>query len=154
MNNLQQEITKTQAQLKKLQEQLEATKTITIETAPVGTTLPDGTVVVARYEDSVLIAAPSTTQVQCQWTPEFQPVFDSLKKEGFIPSQWYVPSLKELELAYKNCSKQFSATSYWSSTEISSACAFYVYFSNGFTDIDGKASTFCVRAFRCVYLDT
>ena len=148
---LQTEIQKTQEQLKKLQEQLEAAKSITIETAPVGTTLPDGTVVIARYEDSVLLAAPSTTEVYCEWTPEFQPVFDSLKKHGFIPAQWYVPSKEELKLAYKNCSEQFSSR-YWSSTEYSSTDAYNVYFNNGYASNNNKTYINCVRAFRRVYL--
>ena len=153
---LQQEIQKTQEQLQRLQEQLEASKTITIETAQPGDTLPDGTVVIERYSDSVLIAAPSTTEVYCEWTPEFQPAFDSLKKRGFIPSQWHVPSLKELQLAYKNCKEQFANGFYWSSTEFGSKfdSACYVNLNTGKTDYYFKPSPFCVRAFRRVYLDT
>lgn len=147
LQKLHQEITKTQQQLQRLQEQLEAAKAITIETAPVGTVLFDGTVVIARYEDSVLLAAPKSTEVKAEWTPEFKPVFDSLKKEGFIPSQWYVPSPKELQLAYDNCRNQFSSPFYWSST---SAC--YVNFNYGIALNTVKTFTSCVRAVRRIVL--
>ena len=150
---LQQEISKTQEQLQRLQEQLEIAKAITIETAQPGDTLPDGTVVVARYEDSVLLAAPKTTEVECKWTPEFPEVFKSLKKEGFIPSQWHVPSKEELKLAYKNCKQMFSSTNYWSSMEYRYEDAFYVNFLDGLIYDFHKAYTnISVRAFRRVYL--
>jgi hypothetical protein len=149
---LQQEIQKTQKQLQKLQEQLEASKVVTIETAQPGDTLPDGCVVVARYEDSVLIAAPAITEVYCKLTPEFSEVFESLKSQGFIPSQWYVPSVKELQLAYKNCKEQFSSALYWSSTEFSSTIAFFVFFINGSAASSSKTAAYCVRPFRRVVL--
>ena len=149
---LQQEIQKTQEQLRKLQEQLEASKVVTIETAQPGEILPDGCVVVARYEDSVLIAAPAITEVRCKWTPEFSEVFESLKEHGFIPAQWYIPSQKELKLAYKNCKKHFSSTDYWSSTESSSTSAYIVLFDIGGTSGNNKANSYCVRAFRRVVL--
>lgn len=148
---LKAEIEATQAQLQRLQEQLEKTK-VTIETAQPGDTLPDGCLVVARYKDSVLIAAPSTTEVRCKWTPEFPEVFESLKAHGFIPAQWYIPSVKELELAYRNCKEQFSSTYYWSSTESSSTSACRVNFSDGCTFNRTKTLIFCVRAFRRVVL--
>jgi hypothetical protein len=148
---LKAEIEATQAQLQRLQEQLEKTK-VTIETAQPGDTLPDGCIVVERYSDSVLIAAPASTEVRCKWTPEFSEVFESLKSHGFIPDQWYVPSKEELQLAYENCEKQFSSTNYWSSTECSSTSAFGVCFFFGLTLDYSKTFFFCVRAFRRVVL--
>lgn len=149
LQQLQTEIQKTQAQLQKLQEQLENSK-VTIETAPVGTVLPDGCVVVERYPNSILIAAPSNTEVKCKWTPDFPDVFTKLTEAGFIPAQWHVPSPKELQLAYKNCKEQFSSPFYWSSTESSSTDAYDVHFTNGFTFGLSKAFSSCVRAFRRV----
>jgi hypothetical protein len=149
---LKAEIEATQKQLKKLQEQLEASKSVTIETAQPGDTLPDGCVVIARYDDSILIAAPSTTEVECKWTPEFPEVFESLKDHGFIPAQWYIPSVKELELAYRNYKEQFSSTFYRSSTEYSSTSAFFLYFNNANTLNCNKTYCNCVRAFRRVVL--
>jgi len=149
---LQQEIEATKAQLQRLQEQLETSKSVTIETAQPGDTLSDGCVVIARYDDSILIAAPSTTEVRYKWTPEFPEVFKSLKAHGFIPAQWYVPSKEELHLAYDNCEKQFSSTSYWSSTETSSTSPFNVLFFNGFAFNCDKTFAYCVRAFRRVVL--
>jgi len=149
---LQQEIEATKAQLQRLQEQLETSKSVTIETAQPGDTLPDGCVVIARYDDSILIAAPANTEVRCKWTPEFSEVFESLKSQGFSPSQWYVPSLKELLLAYRNCKQQFSSTYRWSSTGHSSTNAYNVNFFNGYTGFSNKALTLCVRAFRRVVL--
>ena len=144
---LQQEIQATQKQLQKLQEKLESSK-VTIENAPVGAVLPDGCIVVERYKDSILIAAPKETEVRCEWTPEFEPVFTSLKEHGFIPCQWHVPSQEELELAYKNCRQRFSSAFYWSSTERNSSHAWPVFFNLGICCYSGKTSTYCVRAFR------
>ena len=148
---LQQEIQATQEKLKKLQEKLESSK-VTIENAPVGAVLPDGCIVVERYKDSILIAAPEITEVQSTWTPEFEPVFNSLKEHGFVPSQWYIPSKEELQLAYKNCRQRFSSTRYWSSTEDTSSGAWSVYFLIGSCGCSDKTFTHCVRAFRRVYL--
>ena len=149
---LLQSIQETEEQLNKLKQQLNNYKAPTIQDANVGDTLEDGCVVVARYEDSVLIAAPAITEVLCKWTPEFPEVFESLKSQGFISAQWYVPSQKELKLAHKNCKNQFSSTLYWSSTEFSSANAYTVSFLNGRTNCLTKTLSNCVRAFRRVAL--
>ena len=148
---LQQEIQATQEKLKKLQEKLESSK-VTIENAPVGAVLPDGCIVVERYKDSILIAAPESTGVKCTWTPEFKDVFTSLKNHGFNPSQWHVPSQEELQLTYKNCKEQFSSAFYWSSTENSSMDAFGVRLGDGRSNGCLKTYACHVRAFRCVYL--
>ena len=146
---LQAEIQKTQEQLKKLQEKLESSK-VTIENAQPGDIFSDGCVVVERYKDSILIAAPKETEVRCEWTPDFPDVFTSLKDHGFIPCQWYIPPKEELQLAYKNCRQRFSTTRYWSSTEDTSSFAWGVDFSFGNCFYCNKAYVRCVRAFRRV----
>ena len=146
---LQQEIIKTQYKLKKLQEQLEATKSFNIKTAPIGKTLPMGTVI-ERYNNCVIVAAPESTVVRCTWSQGFKPVFDSLKNYGFIPSQWYIPTKEELQLAYRNCRDQFSSTCYWSSTKMSSVKAYRITTYNGNAFGDDMNSYWWARAFRRV----
>jgi hypothetical protein len=148
---LQQEIEKTQKQLNRLQEQLNKSFP-TIEEANVGELLEDGCVVIEKYNGLVLIAAPKVTEVECNWTPEFKCVFDKLKEHNFIPSQWFIPSLKQLALAYKNAKQYFSPTFHWSSTEASSTStlACDVNFRFGSQGTYSKSNRFWVRAFRFV----
>jgi hypothetical protein len=148
---LQQEIEKTQEQLNRLQEQLNKAFP-TIEEANVGELLEDGCVVIAKYDGLVLIAAPKETEVLCKWSEEFTDVFESLKEHGLNPSQWFIPSQKQLKLAYRDANQYFSSTYYWSSTEASSTCACYVNFNNGVQSSGSKTGTGCVRAFRFIEL--
>jgi hypothetical protein len=148
---LQQEIEKTQKQLNRLQEQLNNTFP-TIEDAKPGDLLEDGCVVIEKYNGLVLVAAPRETEVRWVWTPEFQPVFDKLMEHHFNPSQWFIPSHKQLKLAHKNAKQYFSSTNYWSSTEASSSNACVVDFNIGRQYSFNKTNTNCVRAFRFVEL--
>jgi hypothetical protein len=122
----------------------------TLQDANPGDELEDGTVVIEKYGNAALIAAPKDTEVRCKWTPEFTPVFDKLKKKGFNPSQWFIPSQKQLKLAYTNAEQHFSSAYYWSSTEASSTTACLVNFNFGTQGTSSKACTLCVRAFRFV----
>jgi hypothetical protein len=124
----------------------------TLQDANPGDKLEDGTVVIAKYNGAVLIAAPIETEVQCEWTPEFQPVFDNLKEHGFNSSDWFIPSEKQLKLAYKNAKQQFSSANYWSSTEETSTFACLVAFLNGRPFVGGMEGMCSVRAFRLVEL--
>jgi hypothetical protein len=123
----------------------------TLQDANPGDLLEDGTVVVEKYGNAVLIAAPSITEGMCTWSKEFSDVFEALKSQGFNPSQWFVPSREQLKLAYKNAKQQFSSTSHWSSTEASSTGAYVVYFNNdGLQNTLSKTFKSYVRAFRLV----
>jgi hypothetical protein len=122
-----------------------------IQEAKPGDLLEDGTVVIEKYNGAALIAAPSITEYMCTWSKEFSDVFEALKSQGFNPSQWFIPSRKQLKLAYKNAKQHFSSVSYWSSTEASSASAYVVYFNNdGLQNTLSKTFKSYVRAFRLV----
>jgi hypothetical protein len=88
--------------------------------------------------------------VKATWSKEFAEVFQKLKEQGFNPSQWFVPTKEQLQLAYKTIRDEFSATFYWSSTELTAAIAFFVSFYIGGSCFNNKSGTLCVRAFRCV----
>jgi hypothetical protein len=147
-----------QQRLETIQQEAEAIKQQlkksfpSIQEANPGDKLEDGTVVIAKYSNAVLIAAPKETEVDCEWSKEFSDVFESLKEHGLNPSQWFIPSQEQLKLAHNNAKQHFSSEFYWSSTEASSTFACSVFFSNGNQGTYSKVSTYCVRAFRFVEL--
>lgn len=61
---------------------------------------------------------------------------------------WYLPSKAELDLLYNKMDVVggFSATNYWSSTEVSKSKAWNQVFAGGFTEKDSKRFTLNVRA--------
>jgi hypothetical protein len=146
---LLQSIQETEEQLNKLEEQLNK-KTPTIQESVVGDTLEDGSIVLKKENGLALVVAPKSTEVQCQWTKEFSEVFESLKNNGFNPSQWFIPTLEQLRLAYKVIPNEFNKTWYWSSSEGSASCACIVNFNNGNQGIRNKSNPSCVRSVRCV----
>ena len=147
---LQQEVQNLETKLQEFREQLNQCKEVTIETASVGDTLEDGSIVLKKENGLALLVAPQSTQVEATWSKEFPEVFEALKSQGFNPSQWSVPTQEQLILAYRNVPNEFSSTSYWSSTEYNAPLACVVSFSTGISGIYSKACTFRVRAFRCV----
>jgi hypothetical protein len=124
----------------------------TLQEANPGDELEDGTVVIEKYGNAALIAAPKTTEVAYKWTPEFTPVFDKLKEHNFNPSQWFIPSQKQLALAYTNAQQMFAPSSayYWSSDEANYTCAYVVNLFYGALATGIKTATNSVRAFRFV----
>ena len=120
-----------------------------IEDAVVGDILADGCIVIQKFDGAALIAAPIITECTCVWG-QFEYVFNNLAKQGFTPSQWFIPSVEQLKLAHKLIPDFFSAMNYWSSTEASSTAACGVNFGNGFQGTGSKTSSFCVRAFRLI----
>jgi len=147
---LLQTIRETEQQLEKLKEQLKAQKAPTIQNARVGDTLGDGSIVLKKEDGLALVVAPMATEVTCPWSEEFSEVFDRLAELGFIPSQWFVPTVEQLNLAYKVIPKEFNRTWYWSSSEFIASNACCVSFFNGFQYNGNKSCTNCVRAFRSV----
>jgi hypothetical protein len=154
----QQEVIKTnEAELKRLKKLLKITFP-TLEEAQPGDKLEDGCIVIERYPKTIfynerlLIAAPKETEVECQWTPEFQPVFDKLKEHGLNPSDWFIPSVKQLKLAFKNASYRFPHTYYWSSEEIGPFRAYFVGYLSRVENPSRKTFTFWTRAFRFIEL--
>ena len=164
-DQLQSKIRELEEELKTFKEQLNNYKEITIETAVPGDTLEDGSIVLKKENGLALLVAPASTEVVCQWSKAFPEVFDKLKVEGFNPSQWFVPTQEQLELAYDYrfvptqeqlelayslIRHHFSGDRYWSSTEASSTNACSQNFSLGNLGTGTKADSFRVRAFRCV----
>ena len=147
---LQQEVQNLETKLQEFREQLNTYKAVTIKTAGIGDTLEDGSIVLQKSDGLALLVAPKNTEVEAEWSKEFPEVFEKLKSNGFNPSQWFIPTLEQLKLAYENIPNEFSPTLYWSSTEINSTLACNVYFNNGTTYTYVKTYTNCVRAFRCV----
>jgi len=147
---LQTEVQNLETKLQEFREQLNQCKEVTIETASVGDTLEDGSIVVKKSNGLALLVAPKNTEVEATWSKEFSEVFQALKSRGFNPSQWFIPTQEQLKLAYRNVPNEFSSTSYWSSTEGNATNACYVYFNIGFSGYCNKTNVSCVRAFRCV----
>lgn len=147
---LQQEVQNLEAKLQEFPEQLNSHKEVTIETASVGDTLENGSIVLQKENGLALLVSPQSTQVNSKWSKEFPEVFEALKEQGFNPSQWSVPTKEQLLLAYRNVPNEFSSTGYWSSTEANATTACNVFFLTGSAFSDTKTDTYCVRAFRCV----
>jgi hypothetical protein len=155
MGNKQQllkSIQETEQQLNKLKEQLEQQKAPTIQEAVVGDTLDDGSIVIKKENGLALVVAPKSTQVECQWTRQFSEVFDKLSSKGFIPSQWFVPTLEQLQLAYKVIDRCYLDDSirgcFWTSSELDAYYACGV--ANGSRYNFKKNNPNCVRVFRCI----
>ena len=133
---------------------------------PLGTVLPDGSTTICKAGGVAWIVAPASTQVGQTWNGtttllvgnkccvcDWSTLCSCLISRGFNPSDWFVPSSAQLQNPGYVCRTQwdsFSATCYWSSTEVNATCAFFVRFSDGFTGNLIKASGCVVRAFRCV----
>lgn len=147
---LLQSIQETEAQLLKLKKDLESHKTPTIQEASVGDVLEDGSIVFKKENGMALLFAPASTEVVCPWSKEFSEVFEALKDNGFNPSQWFVPTLEQLQLAYKVVPEHFNKKWYWSSAESGAAGAYVLYFSDGSRIINCKDNSCNVRAVRCI----
>ena len=128
----------------------EEAKAIILKLANKGLTSEKIGLVLKKENGLALLVAPKNTEVEEEWSEDFPEVFQKLKEEGFNPSQWIVPSIEQLKLAYENIPNEFSPTFYWSGTEgtIRGACP--MNFNNGTPNCYLKTFTLCVRAFRCV----
>ena len=146
------EIKKTEEQLAKLRAELEKPEYPTLADSIPGDMLENGCVVVHKFSDvrMALIAAPERPEMYCPWNKEFEIVFDELSSKGFNQTQWFIPNVEQLKLAYKNCKEHFASTVYWSSTEASSTTSCSVHFFSGNQNTTSKTTTLCVRAFSLV----
>jgi hypothetical protein len=154
-DQLQSRIRELEEELKTFKEQLNNYKEITIETASVGDVLEDGSIVFKKENGLALLVAPKSTEVVCQWSEQFPEVFDKLKEQGFNPSQWFVPTEEQLRLTHNLNSILlnsilFDAYPYWSSTEFNTTRACVVNYRTDNVGYFLKASSYRVRAFRCV----
>lgn len=146
------QIKETEEKLANLRKELEKPEYPKIEDSKPGDKLENGCIVIHKMEDlrMALIAAPKSTEVYCQWSKDFNSVFEVLEREGFNRSQWFIPNVEQLRFAYKNCQDKFVATNYWSSTGPSSTHSCSVNFYDGYQSASSKANTNCVRAFSLV----
>jgi hypothetical protein len=148
---LEKQVAEMQKEIDRLKAEDKKKPEITIENASIGDVLEDGSIVVHKTDDNMaFLAAPATTEVRCEWSKEFSPVFEALKSQGFSPSQWFVPTEEQLKITYENCKQHFASTFYWSSTEFNATTACCQDFTNGYIFNFNKTNTRCVRAFRCV----
>ena len=149
---LQNKIQELEAELVEFKSQLGSYQEITIETASVGDVLEDGSIVLQKENGLALLLAPKSTEVGCPWSKEFPKVFQKLEEQGFNPTQWFIPTKEQLQLAYQNIPDEFSTTIYWywSSTEFNATDAYIVGHTTGGVGIIYKSRTFRVRAFRRV----
>jgi hypothetical protein len=133
---------------------------------PVGTVLPDGSLIICKAGGTAWIVAPASTQVGQTWNGtttelvgdkccvcDWSTLCSCLISRGFNPSDWFVPSVGQLQNPGYVCRTQwdsFSTTRYWSSTEFAAVSASTVIFTDGGGGVNSKAIACCVRAFRCV----
>ena len=148
---LQTKIQELESELQSFKQQLNNYKeTPTIQEAQVGDVLEDGCIVLQKCNGVALLVAPGSTDVYATWSKEFPEVFKKLEEQGFNPSQFFIPTKEQLNLAYQNIKNHFPSTLYWSSTEFTATNACNQFFGNGNIHSISKTFTFCVRAFRCV----
>jgi hypothetical protein len=149
--HLQSKIQELEEELQQFKQQLSNYKDHpTIQEASVGDVLQDGCIVLKKENGLALLVAPKSTDVCCSWSKEFPEVFNKLEEEGFNPSQFFIPTKEQLNLAWKTIPQHFASTFYWSSTEINATTACFQNFTNGGIRNTNKTSTVCVRAFRCM----
>jgi hypothetical protein len=147
---LQTKIQELETELQEFKQQLNNYKEFpTIQEASVGDVLEDGCIVLKKSNGLALLVAPQSTEVRTTWSKEFPEVFKKLEEGGFNPSQFFIPTKEQLNLAYNTIPQHFPSTFYWSSTEINATNACRQNFIIGFCSCS-KTNAICVRAFRCV----
>jgi hypothetical protein len=128
----------------------------------------DGSRLICKANGVAWFVAPSTTQLSSQWAGgqynstqvgnkccicEWPALNTRLLQCGFNPCDWFVPSSSQLNNPGYVCRTRwdtFTATRYWSSTEVSATNACGQYFFNGGIIINSKSLSYLVRPFRCV----
>jgi hypothetical protein len=146
---LLQSIKDTEQQLDKLKQELESHKPPTIQEARVSDTLEDGSIVIKKENGLALLVAPKSTEVVCKWTKGFPEVYSKLNHFGFTPSQWFVPTVEQLHLAYNVIPNEFNKECYWSSSEYNASISWIIN-SKGGTQFSPKSHNCHVRSVRCI----
>ena len=150
-SQLQTKIQELETELQSFKQQLNNYKEFpTIQEAKIGDVLEDGCIVLKKENGLALLVAPEWTDVCAAWSKEFPEVFKKLEEQGFNPSQFFIPTKEQLNLAYKTIPQHFASTLYWSSTEITATNACSQLFDTGDIPSFSKPLSNCVRAFRCV----
>ena len=149
---LQTKIQELESELQEFKQQLNNYKEFpTIQEAKIGDVLEDGCIVLKKENGLALLVAPEWTDVCAAWSKEFPEVFKKLEEEGFNPSQFFIPTKEQLNIAYKTIPQHFANYAcYWSSTEINATGACLQLLCNGNVLSFSKPGSYTVRAFRCV----
>jgi len=148
-SQLQSRIEELEDELKSFKEQLNNFKEFpTIEDAAVGDTLEDGSIVIKKSDGLALLMAPQTTVHNHRWSKDFGHAFSDIKTKGFNPSQWFVPTTHQLQIAMKTVPDEFSSLLYWSSEEYCDTSS-KVVSCFGIASLN-KTAYALVRLFRCV----
>jgi hypothetical protein len=137
-----------------------------VEETPEGGVLPDGSRIICKAGGAAWIVAPACTQVGSTWNgttdtqvgdqccvSSWATLCTRLISCGFNPCDWFVPSSAQLQNPGYVCRTNwdtFTATAYWSSTEISATNAFNQRFNDGAIFSRSKTDSLLVRPFRCV----
>ena len=138
-----------------------------VEEIPEGGTLPDGSRIICKAGGTAWIVAPSCTEVSSTWNgttstlvgdqccvSSWATLCTRLISCGFNPYDWFVPCRQLLQnpgfVCRTNWDSFSTSANYWSSTEVDATVACLVRYNGGFACNCNKASTCCVRAFRCV----
>jgi hypothetical protein len=136
-----------------------------LDVAALGATICGGRLFCKSGTGIAWIVAPAATQVSATWNgttntlvgnkpnvSDWSSLSTALTNGGLTPSDWFVPSITQLQSGYacRTYWDSFSSASYWSSTESYASGACRVYFGNGSSLSTYKANAYCVRAFRCV----
>jgi hypothetical protein len=132
----------------------------------VSETTKDGSRLICKSGGVAWFVAPSCTQVGSTWNGttntlvgnkscicDWPTLCSRMISCGFNINNWFVPSVSQLQNPGYVCRTNwdtFSATFYWSSTEVNATCACSVNYTNGGAGNGSKALASCVRAFRCV----
>jgi formylglycine-generating enzyme required for sulfatase activity len=109
----------------------------------------NNTNIINQYHDNInYLANPSQCNIANDGSVAAK-LCEDLVLNGF--SDWYLPSINELEIIYQNrllIGGISTSGSYWSSTEISANEAYYFFFSLGIPLDDFKTNTRSIRAIR------
>jgi hypothetical protein len=141
-----------------------------VSQCPEGSFLPDGSSIICKSGGTAWIVAPACTQVSSTWAggqynstqvgdkcciSEWSGLETHLINCGFNPSDWFVPSLSQIQNPGYVCRTNWdsfyvSSGCYWTSTEVNATCASTIRYSDGIVLSGTKTAAIGVRAFRCV----
>lgn len=148
-SQLQSRIQELENELKSFKEQLNNFKEFpTIQDAAVGDTLEDGSIVIKKSDGLALLMSPKNTEYYYRWSKDFKEVFSQIKSQGFNPSQWFVPTTHQLQIAMKTVPDEFLYLGYWSSEQHCNKTSKVVSRFN--ISSVNKDVYVLVRLFRCV----
>jgi len=121
---------------------------------PLGTLIPQlgNSTIICKNGGIAWLVAPISTEVSRTWYCREDAVTRAIAVTS-VTTEWFVPCIGQLQNPGYLCRSywdSYSSTFYWSSTETSSTIACFLNFFNGGTGTRSKASTYCVRAFRCI----